>query len=251
MFYGFTPAFTKLGSAPPAEILPIGPSKVALLTFSESKRSADPLNYAVKLLSIGTNDLTTEKEVKLELDAKITSLWYLPLAKESNGLAFTCNDESFRVLINNNYAFKREEALASLDAIEFLDIPEDQLSTLNTYFEALKYHDDIWHVPTNFFKRIQYQIDEFMTGTLRIQSNHSLRKMMIVTTKAGRVFGIDVDSRRVIWSVNHGKFERSFILGEENPVLVMDRGNSVDLVWVDVVTGAQTRKETAKDFSLR
>jgi len=72
----------------------------------------------------------------------------------------TAEDHSFTFVINENTIFRREEALASPDALEIFDVPVSEATSANAYFDSLKYHNDIWNIPQNIAKRVMYQIDQ-------------------------------------------------------------------------------------------
>lgn len=71
-----------------------------------------------------------------------------------------------------------------------------------------------------------------------------------MTTRAGKAFGLDSDLRRIIWQADIGTFEASKIVMLEHPVIILDKGGSVELLTVNLVTGEFISRDSVPNFTL-
>ncbi|XP_012531272.1 ER membrane protein complex subunit 1 isoform X3 [Monomorium pharaonis] len=126
-------------------------------------------------------------------------------------------DHSIALLQHNKLVWTREEALASIVAVEIIELPmSDRDQAIETEFDQKESIDvdGSWDVLSMFLRRITSQINQarafFQTildlvpqqSNQRIdlvQDKFGLHKMIVAVTSAGKLYGIETRKGEIIW----------------------------------------------------
>ncbi|XP_076174613.1 ER membrane protein complex subunit 1 isoform X2 [Ptiloglossa arizonensis] len=128
-------------------------------------------------------------------------------------------DHSVALLQHNKLIWAREEALASIVAVEIIELPmSDRDQAIETEFDKKESIDvdSSWDVLSMMYRRINSQFKQakaFVQSILSLtpqQSNQrtdlvrdkfGLHKMIILVTSAGKLYGIETRKGEIIWQL--------------------------------------------------
>lgn len=188
------------------------------VTVADNEKILLQTTYKDKVTSIKAIKLSTFEEVE-EVSTKIThNSIYSPNIMASIcpkiNKAVSCRhfisskDHSIGFIQYNRLIWSREEALASITVVEFMELPmSDRDQTIETEFD--KKERDVFGM---MIRRISAQFHQFVSLFLTIpqQSNQredlvrdkfGLHKMIVVATTAGKLFGIESTKGEIIWQL--------------------------------------------------
>ncbi|XP_063827135.1 ER membrane protein complex subunit 1 [Ostrinia nubilalis] len=149
-------------------------------------------------------------------------------------LLITAADDSVHLMQQGGrILWSREEALANVVAVEFVDLPVSDLdAAIESEFdqkEAAKMYSSVWAA---FSRRLQTQFQQLQTliqslkgaetntqdtSTALVRDYFNLHKIIVLVTDAGKIFGMDNLSGEILWQ----RFEPS--LDAENVVVFTRR----------------------------
>ena len=161
----------------------------------------------------------------------------------------------------------REEALAAITRVHFLDLPEtrsgDHLADDHEHVPSLKelVHMEIVSAKVLFRLASQAEVEE-LAEHRRLASTHmrkaldpqGFRKIVVVLTAAGKVFALHNGDGHVVWSYFPGGGARDLLLVSEDPSrrnapvlsLVRRKGSSKSAItWLNAHTGHAREEEAA------
>ncbi|GAB1869371.1 ER membrane protein complex subunit 1 [Camponotus japonicus] len=151
-------------------------------------------------------------------------------------------DHSISLLQHNKLVWTREEALASIVAVEIIELPmSDRDQAIETEFDQKESIDvdSSWDVLSMFLRRITSQINQakaFFQTILDLgpqQSNQridlvrdkfGLHKMIIAVTSAGKLYGIETRKGEIIWQLRLPNI-RGFTKLSNTMILYVQRGS--------------------------
>ncbi|KAG7213130.1 hypothetical protein KM043_002446 [Ampulex compressa] len=143
-------------------------------------------------------------------------------------------DHSVALLQHNKLVWAREEALASIVAVEIIELPmTDRDQAIETEFDQ-KERD----VLSMMLRRISSQFNQAkafvhsISGFTPQQSNQrdlvrdkfGLHKMIVLVTSAGKIFGIETKKGEIIWQLRIPNI-KGFTKNEKTIVLYVQRGS--------------------------
>ncbi|XP_024882307.1 ER membrane protein complex subunit 1 isoform X3 [Temnothorax curvispinosus] len=151
-------------------------------------------------------------------------------------------DHSIALLQHNKLVWAREEALASIVAVEIMELPmSDRDQAIETEFDQKESIDvdSSWDVLSMFLRRITSQINQarafFQTildlvpqqSNQRIdlvQDKFGLHKMIVAVTSAGKLYGIETRKGEIIWQLRLPNI-RGFTKLSDTMILYVQRGS--------------------------
>ncbi|XP_077267914.1 ER membrane protein complex subunit 1 isoform X4 [Temnothorax americanus] len=151
-------------------------------------------------------------------------------------------DHSIALLQHNKLVWTREEALASIVAVEIMELPmSDRDQAIETEFDQKESIDvdSSWDVLSMFLRRITSQINQarafFQTildlvpqqSNQRIdlvQDKFGLHKMIVAVTSAGKLYGIETRKGEIIWQLRLPNI-RGFTKLSDTMILYVQRGS--------------------------
>jgi len=161
----------------------------------------------------------------------------------------------------------REEALADITRVHFLDLPEtrsgDHLADDHEHVSSLQELVHIEIVSAKVLLRLASQAEvEELAEHRRLASTHmrktldpqGFRKILVVLTAAGKVFALHNGDGHVVWSYFPGGGARDLVLVSEDPsrrnapvlALVRGEGPSKSIVtWLNAHSGHAREEEAA------
>ncbi|XP_043801911.1 ER membrane protein complex subunit 1 isoform X1 [Apis laboriosa] len=151
-------------------------------------------------------------------------------------------DHSVALLQHNKLIWAREEALASIVAVEIIELPmSDRDQEIETEFDQKENIDvdSSWDVLSMMFRRISSQFKQAKTFFQSIlnftpqQSNQrsdlvrdkfGLHKMIVLVTSAGKLYGIETRKGEIIWQLRVPSI-RGFSKRSDAIILYVQRGS--------------------------
>ncbi|XP_076287604.1 ER membrane protein complex subunit 1 isoform X1 [Lasioglossum baleicum] len=151
-------------------------------------------------------------------------------------------DHSVALLQHNKLIWSREEALASIVAVEIIELPmSDREQAIETEFDQKESIDvdSSWDVLSMMIRRVGSQFKQakaFVQSILSITPQPSnqrsdlvrdkfgLHKMIVVVTSTGKLYGIETRKGEIIWQLRVPSI-RGFAKGSSTIVLYVQRGS--------------------------
>ncbi|XP_011347662.1 ER membrane protein complex subunit 1 isoform X3 [Ooceraea biroi] len=151
-------------------------------------------------------------------------------------------DHSVALLQHNKLVWAREEALASIVAVEIIELPmSDRDQAIETEFDQKESIDvdSSWDVLSMFLRRITSQINQVRTFFQTIldlvpqqfnqridlvRDKFGLHKMIVVVTSAGKLYGIETRKGEIIWQLRLPNI-RGFTKLSNTMILYVQRGS--------------------------
>ncbi|XP_054002778.1 ER membrane protein complex subunit 1 isoform X1 [Hylaeus anthracinus] len=151
-------------------------------------------------------------------------------------------DHSVALLQHNKLIWVREEALASIVAVEIIELPmSDREQAIETEFDQKESIDvdSSWDVLSMIFRRVSSQFKQakaFAQSVLSLAPEQSsqrtdlvrdkfgLHKMIVLVTSAGKLFGIETRKGEIIWQLRVPNIQ-GFIKTSNSIILYVQRGS--------------------------
>ena len=149
---------------------------------------------------------------------------------------------------NDKLVWGRDEALSSLAAVEFVDLPEKKAATQhhgqeNAFSRLVRHVGQLSDLPeyvmgwTQRFVASSYQLNAPVAGELW-RDPFGFRKIVIAASKVGKVYALDSTTGTVLWSKVLGTDHRG---GDIEPVKVFVLRTAAETANPEVVVVAQHR----------
>ncbi|CAL7933903.1 unnamed protein product [Xylocopa violacea] len=151
-------------------------------------------------------------------------------------------DHNVALLQHNKLIWAREEALASIVAVEIIELPmSDRDQEIETEFDQKESIDvdSSWDVLSMMFRRISSQFKQaktFFQSMLSltpqqsnqrsdlVQDKFGLHKMIVLVTSAGKLYGIETRKGEIIWQLRVPSI-RGFTKRSDAIILYVQRGS--------------------------
>lgn len=133
----------------------------------------------------------------------------------------------------------REEGLAHISSLYFIELPSKEIHAHNQYFAYVKDHNSWSDVLNNFLLRVQSQINkpELQLDLLE-KDNFSFKKLIVITSDSGYLMAIQSLTSQIVWRLYVGKVLSVVQINSEE-MLVVSIGNEKKTIlrYVDVIQG--------------
>ncbi|XP_044011257.1 ER membrane protein complex subunit 1 isoform X2 [Aphidius gifuensis] len=188
------------------------------VTVADNEKILLQTSYKDQATSIKAIKLSTFEEVE-ELSTKIThNSIYSPNIMASIcpkiNKAVSCRhfisskDHSIGFIQYNRLIWSREEALASISVVEFMELPmSDRDQTIETEFDQ-KERDIIGMMIRRMTAQFHQLVSLFLTIPQQsnqredlVRDKFGLHKMIVAATTAGKIFGIESTKGEIIWQI--------------------------------------------------
>ncbi|KZC03992.1 ER membrane protein complex subunit 1 [Dufourea novaeangliae] len=151
-------------------------------------------------------------------------------------------DHSVALLQHNKLIWAREEALASIVAVEIIELPmSDREQEIETEFDQKESIDvdSSWDVLSMMIRRVSSQFKQakaFVQSVLSIipqpsnqrtdlvRDKFGLHKMIVLVTSAGKLYGIETRKGEIIWQLRVPSI-RGFVKRSDSIILYVQRGS--------------------------
>ncbi|XP_078041863.1 ER membrane protein complex subunit 1 isoform X2 [Augochlora pura] len=151
-------------------------------------------------------------------------------------------DHSVSLLQHNKLIWTREEALASIVAVDIIELPmSDREQAIETEFDQKESIDvdSSWDVLSMMIRRVSSQFKQakaFVQSILSnppqpsnqrtdlVQDKFGLHKMIVLVTSTGKLFGIETRKGEIIWQLRVPSI-RGFVKRSDAIVLYVQRGS--------------------------
>eukprot|EP00924_Labyrinthula_sp_SR-Ha-C_P005833 maker-scaffold_14-snap-gene-6.52-mRNA-1 protein AED:0.30 eAED:0.30 QI:0/1/0.5/1/1/1/2/54/898 len=171
-------------------------------------KSIDSLNFVAPLTSIFK--LSTKK-VGFGFEDESFCVLSLDTKKKSFEVEF-CREESLAAIVTKPLDFEvrhfeHDSSLNELNALDFQNRMQDQLSILTETLFALIQTATSWHQNLNFEIVTNLISSEVQARTydLNTKMSFGLVKVIVVGTSSGKVFGLNSDSGELLYSIYIGR----------------------------------------------
>ncbi|XP_066599406.1 ER membrane protein complex subunit 1 isoform X2 [Prorops nasuta] len=148
---------------------------------------------------------------------------------------FSSQDHTVTLLQHNKFVWAREESLASIVAVEIIELPmSDRDQAIETEFDqkerdilgmTIRRINSQFNQAKSFLQSLlDFDNQQFNQRTDLVRDKFGLHKMIVVVTSAGKLYGIETRKGEIIWQTRIQNI-RGFANNPHSVVLYVQRGS--------------------------